>query len=183
MNTSEIRLELASIDQLFQDPTFDPFTPGSRRLSGIDELLEEMRELPGREMDDVRRLTIALPAGTVEPGLSQEVKQAVERYCAEMIEQNERDLREVRRGGRRQLPYSLVIILIGAALVYLISVVSSTWSAELTTFLTGALSILAWVALWQPFQAFIYDWIPYRRDIAILEQLKSVEVVVEEADS
>jgi hypothetical protein len=183
MATSELRLELDSLEQLFQEPSFDPFTPGSRSLSGIDELLYQMRELSGRKQADVRRLVIALPAGAVEPGQSQEVKQALERYCAEMIEQNERELREVRRGGRRQLPYSLVIIFIGGALVYLISVISSTWSSELTTFLMGALSILAWVALWQPFQAFIYDWMPYRRDIAILEQLKSAEVVIEEASS
>jgi hypothetical protein len=183
MTNDEIRLELESIDQLFQDPTFDPFTPGSRSLSGIDELLNQLRELPKRELENLRRLVIALPAGTVEPGLGDEVKRALQRYCDEMIAQNERDLREVRRGGRRQLPYSLTIIFIGAALVYFISLVSSTWSRELATFLGGALSILAWVALWQPFQAFIYDWIPYRRDIGILEHLKTVDVVVLEGSS
>jgi hypothetical protein len=146
-------------------------------------VLYQMRELSGREQADVRRLVIALPAGEVEPGLDHQVKLALQRYCTEMIAQNERDLREVRRGGRRQLPYSLVIILIGAVLVYLVSVLASTSSSTLTTFLAGALSILSWVALWQPFQAFIYDWMPYRRDITILERLKSVEVVIEAASS
>lgn len=183
MATGEIRLELNSIDQLFQDPVFDPFTPDSRSLSGIDELLNQMHELSGRELEAMRRLAIALPAGAVAPGLDLEVKQALQRYCDEMIAQNERDLREVRRGGRRQLPYSLVVIVLGTGVVYLVSQLLGSWSTELTVFLSGALSILAWVALWQPFQAFIYDWIPYRRSIAILEHLRSMEVVIATASS
>jgi hypothetical protein len=33
MPTDEIRLELETVDQLFQDPSFDPFTPGSPALT------------------------------------------------------------------------------------------------------------------------------------------------------
>jgi hypothetical protein len=77
----------------------------------------------------------------------------------------------------RQLVYSITIVLLGTLLAALI-LASELLPDALNTMVASGLSIFAWVALWQPAQIYIYDWIPLAADIRMYGFLQDFPLAI-----
>jgi hypothetical protein len=174
----EIHISLATLDQFFSEPTADPFDPNSRYVSGIDELVGELLRLNPNQRKMVTRLVVTLQAGTDIAGLEGSLRDALQRYCAAQVDANHRALEDVHRSGRRVLPYSIVAGLL-AVVVGLLLALSGLVPDPLLPIVASVVSVFAWVALWQPAQLFLYDWIPYSRDERLYRWLGELDVRVQ----
>lgn len=174
--TRPIQLQLNHIRELFDEPTADPFDPESRYNTGMEELWAQLHEIRPRDRDDVS-IAITLPADQVEPGLEAQTRQAVQRYCDARMRACRSELAQIRLKAPRQLIYSIAIVLLGTALGALI-LVSELLPAALNSMLASGLSIFAWVALWQPAQIYIYDWIPLVSDRRLYNLLRDMPLEI-----
>jgi hypothetical protein len=91
--------------------------------------------------------------------------------------QSEREIREIRHQGKRDLGWALtisVILLLGAYLV-----TQLTFLPEIIIYLlsTGA-GIIAWVTLWPPLDSVLYEWSPYRQTKLRYQQVQAAQIVI-----
>ncbi len=157
-----IHLKLNHIRELFDEPAGDPFDPGSRYNTGMDDLWAQLHEIRPRDREDVS-ISITLPADQIEPGLEEQTRMAIQRYSAAQMRACQSELAQMRLKAPRELVYSIIIVLLGTLLAALV-LASELLPDALNTMVASGLSIFAWVALWQPAQIYIYDWIPLVAD-------------------
>jgi hypothetical protein len=174
--TRPIHLHLNDIQELFAEPAADPFDPETRYLSGMEELWARLHEIKPRERDEVS-VSISLPADKIELGLEAQTRLALQRYGEAQMRACQSELAQIRLKAPRQLIYSIVIVLLGTTLGALI-LASQLLPAALNTMLASGLSIFAWVALWQPAQIYIYDWIPLVSDKRLYGMLREIPLEI-----
>ena len=177
-NPNIIRIDLTSIQQLFGQPGADPFDPDSRYIAGIDEVVDRLQLLPHRQRRK-QNILITLPPQVIKPGLEEETRAALRRYCEAKIDQNQGELNKVKRKAPRALLYSLVIVGIGLSLGALI-LSADYFSDAIRTLLSNGLTIFAWVALWEPAGIYLYEWIPLTSDKRLYQLLKELELSIED---
>jgi hypothetical protein len=71
-----------------------------------------------------------------------------------------------------------VIIFIAIAVVSFIGWLD-LFGGTLQSFLVGGLSVFSWVAVWDPFNIYLYEWRGPARTRRIYEQLRLAEVVIQ----
>jgi hypothetical protein len=106
VTTKNITLKLNDIAHLFVAPEFDPFSDQEADLLGQPVLVLVLRQLGPRTVNDGQSLclTLQLPPDKVTPDLKAHAEQALRRYCAARIADNEAQLRVLRWNGWRSLP-------------------------------------------------------------------------------
>lgn len=172
---TEIRIQLKNIEELFAEPTADPFSPDARFHSGVDELLASRQ---GERVPESWRVIIALPATAVTADLVSKTGAALNQYCAFHIAVGERELAENRFMGQRYLLTSglTALLLAAAALVVL-------WLPTLPDILKGILALWistgVWVAAWEPAYMVLYAWRPIRRQMHLYRSLQHADLVIE----
>lgn len=174
-----ISVDLNAIDELFQEPDFDPFNPQSRCESGMADLYNQTQNLSSKE---ALQITISMPGDVVEQDKKNEVQNAIQRYCRVKIAQSEREAQEIRKQGVRDLRWAMIIsvaLLLGAFLI-----TQLTFLPEILIYLlsTGA-GIIAWVTLWPPLDSILYEWSPYRQTKIRYQLLKSAQLMLKIQDS
>jgi hypothetical protein len=174
---NEIEITLNSIEELFAEPTADPFDPDSRYLSGIDELAGQLRLMP-RELGKPTRLTVQLPDTAVTPDTQPTLKAALERYCQAQIAANRQAIAELRVSSRRSTISAFVIVVIMVILTFLL-ILTVPPLAEWSGAIAGFVGIAIWVIFWDPIYNYVYAWRPNRLDIKVYENLREAELVVE----
>jgi hypothetical protein len=104
------------------------------------------------------------------------------RYCEVQIARSEREIREIRHQGFRDLGWAMVFALIMLLGAFLIT--QLTFLPEIIIYLlsTGA-GIIAWVMLWPPLDSILYEWSPYRQTKRRYRQLKTAKIVINTHDS
>ncbi len=173
----EIELSLNTVEAFFAEPDADPFDPESRYISGLDEVVGQMRLKP-RDLDDPSRLTIRLPETAVTPDTQPTLKAALDRYCHAKITENQQTIDELRVGSRRQTisAFAIVVVLalLAIALLYFIPELQAVSGA-----LIGFVGIAIWVILWDPIYNYVYAWRPNYLDIKVFENLLTTDLLVE----
>jgi hypothetical protein len=175
MNSMEkLNIELNTIEELFQEPDFNPFDPGSRCESGVADLYNQTQDLSQKEPVEI---VIKLARGSDDEDLLAKTGDAMERYCEVQIAKSDREIYDIRRQGKRDLGWAVLfsmILLLGA---YFIT--QFTFLPELFIYLlsTGA-GIIAWVILWPPLDSILYEWSPYRESKRRYRQLQSAKIVI-----
>jgi len=174
-----ISVDLNAIDELFQEPDFDPFNPQSRCESGMADLYNQTQNLSSKE---ALQITISIPGDVVEEDKKNEIKNAIQRYCVVKITQSEREAQEIRKQGVRDLRWAMIIsvtLLLGAFLI-----TQLTFLPEILIYLlsTGA-GIIAWVTLWPPLDSILYEWSPYRQTKIRYQLLNSAQLMLKIQDS
>jgi hypothetical protein len=103
VTTKNIALKLNDIAHLFVAPEFDPFSDQEADLLGQPALVLVLRQLGPRTVSDGQPfcLTLQLPPDKVTPDLKARAAQALRRYCAARIADNEAQLRVLRWNGWR----------------------------------------------------------------------------------
>jgi hypothetical protein len=171
-----IELELRELSQLFN--SFDP-SPFHER--DLDPKAEEF--IVGWADDYPRgtplALTVHLSQKPRDPALVEKVEPAIHAHFAELVRTSRRELRVLFSIGRASL-------LIGLGFLA-VCTVASRLVANLGThplYRIGAfgLEIAGWVAMWRPFEIFLYDWWPILRRRRQYERLARMPVQVETPD-
>jgi hypothetical protein len=175
--TDKVGIQLKTIDELFAPPEANPFEPDSRYTTGIEELAHQLakRHLRGPKPAQV---IITLPDQAIEPGLKEKTQAALARYAAAQIEAADLEIEQLRRRGRFSFISAIVIILVAIVVVWFIGWLNLL-PATVQSFLVGGLSVFSWVAVWDPFNIYLYEWRSPARNRRIFEQLRQAEVVIQ----
>jgi len=178
----QIFLELDNIRELFIAPDFDPFSEKETEYMGQSALDRVIRHLrPGWEIRARHwRLTLWLPPDQITPGLPDQVKGAICRYCRTKIEDNTIQLRNVRWKGIRKLPLSFTFLAICIGLGSLFGSGTNTaipaWLGET---LNEGFIIIGWVSLTGPAETLLFDPLPIRRENKILALLMDIPIEIQ----
>ncbi len=182
----EIVLPLDDMQDLFVDPE-----PGSDRfVSGIDYLYSEVRVHTGvyKRVDDTYKVIIELPKEKITDGLVKSTIATIKRYCKFKVDQNHKDLRVLRLQGLDSLRRSLWVALISVALgigasAYSQSGVNNVLQAILLFIVGFCVLGAGWVAVWMPFEYFLYDGWPFQQNMRMYQQIADAEIVIKPCES
>lgn len=169
-----ISITLNSLDELFDDPEFDPWNPAGRFRSGIDEIMVKLRAIPIREPVS---LTIRMPGEVITGEVEARTKQAMDRYCAAQIDAQMDETRAIKKEGRTDFIISVVTVL-GLFLLIAIIVYFLQLEGVLLSALVAWTGIASWAILWGPVETFIWGRVPLRRAIRYYRKLQTSDVEV-----
>jgi hypothetical protein len=174
---NELRINVGDVAELFTAPEIDPFSPHETRIVGEPALLRAGRDLLAWEGPPPQRVVVLVPAAQARPGLGDEVAAALRRHCALRVHDNRLRLRLMRSHGVQWLLRGALIL---AVCIAVSSVFRNELIPALPPFLNAALgegfNVIGWVMLWKPFEAFVFDPLPLKRDNRILEILGSLPI-------
>ncbi len=180
----EILLPLDDIQDLFADPE-----PGSERfVSGMDYLYGEVRVHTRVHTPPHRyKVTIELPREKITEDLLERTSTKIQRYCQFKAEQNRKDLRVLRLQGwdalRRSLWVALIAVVLGiGATAYSQSGVNTVLEAVLLFIVAFCVLGAGWVAVWMPFEYFLYDGWPFQQNMCIYNQIADADIVIRERE-
>ncbi|GIK56607.1 MAG: hypothetical protein HND44_03600 [Chloroflexi bacterium] len=140
--SAQIEIKLSSLEEMFAEPAADPFDPDSRYLSGIDEVVGQLR-LKWRELDETTRLLIRLPQTAVTANTAATLKAALDRYGAAQIAQNQQAIEELRVGSHRETLSAIVIVTV----LIILTILLVNLIPELEQ-VSGALAGFVGIAVW-----------------------------------
>ena len=179
----KITLHLDDIQDLFADPE-----PGSDRyVSGIDYLYSEVRtHIRVLKPPPKFKVTIELPQEKITEGLLERTRAKIKRYCQFKAEQSQKELIVLRHQGVDALRRSLVVAVICIVLGTIATLLSQSGihNALQALFLfIAAFCVLGagWVALWMPFEYFLYDGWPFQQNMRIYNQIADADFVIRES--
>ena len=168
---------MKKIEELFQEPDYNPFDSKSRFQSGFDELVDQVRELSMKEPLKIRITLSSLPVESDIEGLA---KNALSRYCTHKINECEREIHELRSQGKRDLQWAVSLSFIFFLGAFFIAQLGFLPEFIIYLLATG-FGILAWVVLWSPLDNLLYEWRPYRRSKRIYKYIQSSELGINSA--
>ncbi len=181
----EITLPLDDIQDLFADPE-----PGSDRfVSGMDYLYGEVR-VHTRVLKQPNKytVTIVLPSEKIIEGLRENTSARIKRYCKFKAEQNHKDLRVLRLQGldalRRSIWVALICVVLGIfATAWSQSGINSILEAVLLFIVAFCVLGAGWVAVWMPFEYFLYDGWPFQQDMRVYNQIADTDIMIKARES
>ena len=178
--SEELVVQVGEIRDLFTAPDTDPLAQNEGEVMGEPALRRVARKLmAARKMSGERRLIVLLPEDKIEPGLAERARRALVRYCTLKLEDNDAQLRLMRREAGRLLLRGMLILLVCVGL-------SSVFLSETITFLPPlinnafgeGLNVIGWVMLWRPVETYFFDPIPIRTSSAVHRFLKSLQIEI-----
>jgi hypothetical protein len=171
---NSITLHLTDIHDFFTAPDYDPFDVQRLDVSGIDYIVEHLRE---HESQQPIKTTLYLPKAAITLDLVDKTRQALTRYCQRQIAQNESEIAATRREGRRTLPYALAVALI-LALVMIALINLLNLSSPIVSILSSVYVIISWVSIWWPAENILYDWIPDWHEKRIYQKIMDMDLSI-----
>jgi hypothetical protein len=177
--SNELRISVADVADLFAAPAPDPFSRHESRIVGEPGIQRIGRESLAWDGPPPQRLVVLVPAAQLRPGLGDEVAAALRRHCAVRVSDNRQRLGLMRSHGVQWLLRGAVIL---AVCIAISSVFRNELIPALPPFLNAALgegfNVIGWVMLWKPFEAFVFDPLPLKRDNRVLEFLGRLPIEV-----
>lgn len=178
----EITLPLDDIQELFADPE-----PGSDRyVSGMDYLYGEVRVHTRVLKQPARyKVTIEFPREKITEGLLETTSTKIKRYCKFKAEQSHKELIVLRHQGldalRRSIWVALISVVLGiGATAWSQSGINSLLEAVLLFITAFCVLGAGWVAVWMPFEYFLYDGWPFQQDMRVYNQIADADIVIRE---
>jgi hypothetical protein len=181
----EISLPLDDIQELFTDPE-----PGSERfVSGMDYIYGEVRVHTRvyKRNDDTYKVTIEVPKEKITDDLAEKTTAKIKQYCQFKAGQSQRELAVLRNQGldalRRSIWVVVVCIILGTIATLLSQ--SGIHNALQALFLfIAAFCVLGafWVAVWMPFEYFLYDGWPFQLDGRVYNLISEADIVIKERE-
>jgi hypothetical protein len=173
----EVRLELATLNELFVAPEADPLAGRPHGESGVNRILNELRPTPNRDV----HATLVLPASERTVDLESRCRNALQRYCDARIAHLANDRRSLWHEGRATLwrgVLFLVLCMLGSRVVgdpkFLHPVIAR--------FLDEGFVIAGWVALWYPLDALLYQHWPLTRERRLHGRVRTMRIDFEFRD-
>ena len=182
LTLQQMTMKLDDISHLFVAPEFDPFSDQEAELLGqpaLEYVLRQLGPATVRKQQPLR-LTVQLPPDKLTPDLKTRADQALTRFCTAHIADREAQLRVLRWNGWHSLPPAIIALAVCLILTALFLNNTFAFVPVLLSQLLGqGFSIVSWVVLWHPVEAFLYDPIPLRREIAALRYVSTLELLIE----
>ena len=108
----ELVVRVEEIRDLFAAPDTDPLAQHEGEVMGEPALRRVVRKLmAARKLSGAPKLVVLLPENKIEPGLAERARLALVRYCTLKLEDNDAELRLMRRDAGRLLLRGLLILL------------------------------------------------------------------------
>jgi hypothetical protein len=176
----EITLPLDDIQELFADPEPD----SDRFVSGMDYLYGEVRaQRRVLKHSDRYKVTIDLPRDKITEGLQERTSVKIKRYCKFKAEQSHKELIVLRHQGfealRRSIWIALICVVLGiGATAWSQSGINSILEAVLLFITAFCVLGAGWVAVWMPFEYFLYDGWPFQHDMRVYNKLADANIVI-----
>jgi hypothetical protein len=178
----EIPVLLDDMQDLFADPE-----PGTERfVSGIDTIYSEIRvHTRVHKRPEKYKVTIELSHEKITEGLLENTREKIKRYCQFKVEQSHKELMVLRHQGLDALRRSIWVALISVV----VGVPATTLSQSgFHSVLEGVFLFIAlfcalgagWVAVWMPFEYFLYDGWPFQQDMRVYKQMADADLVIKE---
>jgi hypothetical protein len=168
-------------DQVFNAPTINPFSENVLEILGMSGLAYAIRQLQAHRRDwKNTRLLVRLPSDQITPGLDRRLVDAVQRYCRAKIEDNELEIRLIRfrsRIGLGILAGIVVALVVGA--YFLFTGPLAGVSQVVQVVIAASISLFAWVSLWDPLEALLFNPIALMRENFILRRIAKLEISIE----
>ena len=73
----------------------------------------------------------------------------------------------------------LLVLAVGAIVFLLLTTVLANASPVVQGMITGGLCVFAWVILWDPLEALLFDWVAPTRENRVLAQIMKMHVTVQ----
>jgi len=176
----DLVVRVGEIRDLFVAPDTDPLAQNEGEVMGEPALLRVARKLmAAHKMSGERKLVVLLPEEKIEPGLAERAGKALVRYCRLKLEDNEAQLRMMRREAGRLLLRGMLILLVCVG-------VSSVFRSETITFLPPLVNsalgegfnVIGWVMLWRPVETYFFNPIPIRTSCKVHRFLQSLQIEI-----
>jgi len=176
----ELVVQVGEIRDLFAAPDADPLAQHEGDVMGEPALRRVARTLmAARRMSGTHKLVVLLPEDRIEPGLEERARKALVRYCTLKLEDNDADLRLMRRDAGRLLLRGMLILLVCVG-------VSSVFRSEVITFLPPLINnalgegfnVIGWVMLWRPVETYFFNPIPIRTSTLVHRFLKGLQIEI-----
>jgi len=171
----DIELHLRKIKHLFFDPELDPFENERLQISGIEEAVNFLRTK--KRIESKIRLNIFLPLEQIDSNLQQKTADALSRYCDFKIALIQRQLEIERTEGKRAVMIGLIFAALCLLMLAVVSILGPLSDTMFVIF-CGFFTILIWMAIWNPAEAFLYGLPPYKLEIRAYRALKDAEIVI-----
>lgn len=174
----KVRLQLDSIEQLFQAPELDPFVDQPRLTSGVDDIAAYLATQRLRHVPKLKT-TLILPHDQITPGLLDETRAAVGRYCEFMLSQIRNQMDARRFEGRNKLPLGLAVAVITFLVTLIIYVLLPDTASSLLIFLSPVVTVIIWVSIWNPMEILLFSRWTNRREMQITTAIQDMEIAIE----
>ncbi len=183
MTTRDVQVAVNSPAQLFDAPAIDPFSENELEILGMSGMAYITRQVQAHRRDlKNARLLVRLPPDQVKPGLERQLADAVHRYCRAKIEDNEVEIHLIRFRSSLGLGALMVIVAaIIAAAYFLFTGPLAGVSQVVQVVIAATISLFAWVSLWDPLEALLFNPIALMRENYTLRRIGGMEIVVEPA--
>ena len=174
VSVHHVRLELGSLEELFEAPRFDPLAGRTEEVSGLDRLMNELRPLPQAPVC----LQLALPTAERAPNMEERCRKALRAVLDRRIVRNRNDARSLRKEGYATLWRGLLFLalcLLGSRVMEEITLLPGF----IEHFIDEGLVIAGWVALWYPLDVLLYQRWPLARERRLCEGLRDMRLEFE----
>ena len=149
-------LPMRDMAHMFNSPAIDPLSPSPPEVLGVSGVKYVLQQLETRRRAKAETLRLVLPESKVTPGLSEQTRQALQRYAQFRIQEQRALARETRRRGWRVTVAALILLAFFLALANLFaSDATEGMRPLLRQTLEYGFEIVGWVMLWHPIEALV----------------------------
>jgi len=167
-----VEIELKSLMQIFN--SFDPAPFNEKELDENAEvyIYNSVAEFP---LKTPLELMIHLPPTEIGQETGEILKKAIKNHFSYRSLLTDIELRRVLERGRRNLAIGVVFLFLCLLVIGLLSTVEG---GLLKTMLSEGLTIIGWVAMWEPVNVFLYGWWPLIQKKNIYNKILRMDVKV-----
>jgi hypothetical protein len=181
-SSKDILISIDTIDQLFNDPSINPFSNKPAVILGKAALPYTVRQALGRGLRDWsgKRLIIKLPVDQITPNLQTQVITAVRRFAETKRTENDALIRISRWSSLAGLIVAVVIAMVLLLLLLIATkTVLAASSGTATGLLSGLVTIFIWATVWHPWEKLVYEWIEPWLENRILQSITKMDIIVQ----
>lgn len=181
MTTPDIEIAVSSPNHLFDAPAINPFSENELEILGMSGLAYITRQLQAHRRDlKHARLLVRMPPDQITPGLDRRLADAVHRYCRAKIEDNEVEIHLIRFRSAIGLGSLMVIVAVIVVVAYfLYTGPLAEIPQAIQVAIAFTISLFAWVSLWDPLEALIFNPIALLRENFTLRRIIKLDIAVE----
>jgi len=164
----QVTAEIENLEQLFEAPDFDPFSEQPRTSAVVDDIIAHLRSRHMRRKPAVS-LTLLLPRGEELDDAVAAASEALQRYAALRKAEMQKEIEITRFEGRARLPWGIAVSAIVIFLVILANALLPENLEPLLVAFSPVVSVIVWVAIWNPAEALLYEnWMLHRQKAAYM---------------
>jgi hypothetical protein len=168
LRSGEIHIRMPTLGQLFDPIDPSPVTGKDLLPSVVEFIVSWGREIPARTPPTLV-IHVDDPVPADEAGAA---TTGIHAFFASQAFAHSRKLRQILRVGRISLLIGLVVL--GLSMVG--GEALRAMDSPLAIAVGSTLEIGGWVAMWRPFEIFLYEWWPLLADIRLFHRLAAMDV-------